>query len=146
MTLSLRPIHASSTPASPHPAMLSFYAYNFTQAHAQRVIELINTTCPLPSHVRHLKRIRATPVPNGMTNGKHLQILVMPTEGLSLSEFFSVYPELLTRNLLDEAGFEVVDVPARMAATRKNGRSSTRNGRNRSITTCMKSGNCKNKR
>lgn len=43
----------------------------------------------------------------------------MPTEGLSLVDFLTVYPELLMDNLLKENEFEIVDVPARMAGTRK---------------------------
>ena len=107
--------------------MLPFYVYRFTQSHAQQVIELINSVCPQPSHLRHLKRIRGLngrtrlkEAPDGGEEGeRHLQILVMPTEGLSLADFLSVYPELLMSSILRKDGFEIVNVPARMASTRK---------------------------
>lgn len=125
MTLHLKPIHGSTTLTPSRPVMLPFYVYKFIQSHAQQVIELINTACSLPGHLRHLKRIRSL---NGRSRLKgeqgeegerYLQILVMPTEGLSLADFLSVYPELLTDNILKKEGFEVVSVPARMAGTRK---------------------------
>jgi tRNA(Arg) A34 adenosine deaminase TadA len=125
MTLHLRPVHGSNTLTPSHPVMLPFYVYKFVQSQAQQVIELINASCSLPSHLRHLKRIRALKGRSRLRGEpeeegeRHLQILVMPTEGLSLVDFLSVYPELLMDNILKMDGFEIVSVPARMAGTRK---------------------------
>ena len=96
--------------------LMPCFVYIFSREEAQNVISLVNSVCPLPRHLRHLKRVRNLEKTRPSSESKVLQILLMPTEGLSLDEFLEVYTELES---LDSTLIREELVPARMANTRR---------------------------